>query len=126
MKEITVVANDRVGLLADISEALALKKINITSLAAESTGRTGIVRLMVEHPAEAKKALETKGFKVMDADLLVVHLKDKPGELAQVARQLADHGISIGNVLMLNREHSQTVLAMGVSDYAKAKKVLKL
>ena len=126
MKEITVVANDRIGLLADLSETLALQKINIVSLSAESTGRTGIVRLMVEKPAEAKKALEEKGFKVVDADLLVLHLQDKPGELARVTRLLANEGIAISNVLMLSREANQTVLAMSVSDYAKAKRALKL
>ncbi|MBU1196937.1 ACT domain-containing protein [Candidatus Micrarchaeota archaeon] len=126
MKEITIVAKDRVGLLADISETLAKSNINISSLSVESTGRTGIVRLMTEDPEGARKELEARQFKVVDANMLVLQLNDKPGELAKIARQLADHGISIENVFLINRENNQTVLAINCSDYEKARKILNI
>lgn len=126
MKEITVVEHDRVGLLADISEALGEKRINIDSLAVEVVGRTCIARLLVENAEAAKKALEARKFRVIAADILVLHLKDQPGELAKVTRLLADHGVAVSNVYMVNRENNMTVLALSVSDYEKAKKALKV
>ncbi len=126
MKEITVIANDRIGLLADVSEALAAKGINIHAISVEVISRSCIARIMVEDASAAKKVLEKGGYKVMDADLLVVHLKDQPGELAQVTRKLAKSQVSIHNILMVSRENGQTVLAMHVSDYDKAKATLGL
>ncbi len=125
MKEITVVAKDRIGLLADISETLFNNKINIDSLSVESSDRTAIIRLMLENHSKAKTVLESIGFKVIDTDALVIKLPDQPGELAKISRILADHKLAIESVFILNKEGNQTVIAIKVDNVDKAKKLLK-
>ncbi|MFH1200341.1 MAG: ACT domain-containing protein [Candidatus Micrarchaeota archaeon] len=124
MKEITLVARDRIGLLADISEALAAAGVNIESVSVETAARSAVVRLLVKDAAMARATLSGKGFKVAADDAILVKLPDRPGELARITRRLAQDGISISNVLMVGRENGETLLAITSSDAAKARLVL--
>jgi len=124
-KEITVIEKDRVGLLADVSEALAKAGVNIESVQAESSGRQGIIRLLVNAPEKAKKALTKAGFNVLDSNILVIRLRDKPGELAKVSRLLADANINIQNVYLISKNGGEAIDALQTSDNEKAKKILK-
>jgi len=124
-KEITVIEKDRVGLLADVSEALAKAGVNIESVQAESSGRQGIIRLLVNAPEKAKKALTKAGFNVLDSNILVIRLRDKPGELAKVSRLLAEANINIQNVYLISKNGGEAIDALQTSDNEKAKKILK-
>ncbi len=126
-KEITVVAPDRVGLIADVSEALAESNVNIDSISAESSAGNAIIRIIVAKAAQKKAAatLEKAGFHVVESNMLVVELPDKPGELARVSRRLAENGIGLKNVFILEKERGKTILALKVSDYDAAKALLE-
>jgi hypothetical protein len=125
MKEITVIAKDRIGLLADVSEILSTQKINIESLLVETQNQTAIIRLVLQNADVAKRTLIKSGMKVMDADVIVLGLQDKPGELAKLSRVLANGKISIDSVFVLSKEGLQSVIALKVNDYEGAKKLLK-
>ena len=79
MREITVVAKDRIGLLADISELLSKNGVNIESVAVETSKRTAVIRVVIRQYEKAKAVLEKGGFKVVDVDVLVVRISEKPG-----------------------------------------------
>lgn len=125
MTELTIVAKDRVGLLADISDALAKDGINIEFVSVEATSSTAIVHLKVANSPAAKKSLTAAGFRVVDKHNLLLRLKDRPGELAKVSRKLADAGINIKNVYILDAARNEKIMAMDTSDNAKARTVLK-
>jgi hypothetical protein len=125
IKEITVIAKDRIGLLADVSEILSTQKINIESLLVETQNQTAIIRLVLQNADVAKKTLIKSGMKVMDADVIVLGLQDKPGELGKLSRILANSKISIDSVFVLSKEGLQTVMALKVNDYEGAKKLLR-
>lgn len=125
MVELTVVARDRVGLLADIGEILGKKGINIESVSVEASGKTAMVHLNLGHAVESKKLLSDSGFRVVERDKLLLRLKDQPGELAKVSRSLANANINIKNVYILDAERRQKILAVDTSDNSKARKLLK-
>jgi len=125
MTELTIVAKDRVGLLADVSDALGKEGINIEFVSVETTANTAIVHLKVGNSPAAKKCLTAAGFRVVDKHNLLLRLKDRPGELAKVSRKLADAGINIKNVYILDAAKSEKIMAMDTSDNTKAKTVLK-
>ncbi len=125
MTELTIVAKDRVGLLADISDALGKENINIEFVSVETTASTAIVHLKVADSPAAKKCLTSAGFRVVDKHNLLLRLKDRPGELAKVSRKLADSGINIKNVYILDAAKDEKIMAMDTSDNDKAKTVLK-
>jgi hypothetical protein len=124
VKEITVVERDRVGLLAEIAEALAAAKINIESISVETSIRNAVIRIIVSDTAKGDKVLKDAGFKVMDSNVIVVKLRDKPGELAKISRLLADKKISVENAYLLEKKGADALLALKVSDQTLAKKLL--
>ena len=125
MKEITVIAKDRLGLLADVCDKLGSERVNIDSIAAEAANGTAVIRLTVDHAARAKEVLEKASFQVTEPGMLVVRLADRAGELAKISRELAAGQVDVRNVRILSKENGTTVLGMEVNNHETAKAVLK-
>ncbi len=127
MKELVIVTKDRVGLLADISEALGKGKVNIESVSADVVGKNAVVRLMVSDDKKGNVALTKAGFKPVSEDTVVITLDDRPGELSRAARILSEAGVGMTNVFHLSKEKGKALVALRVQpeDLMKAKKLLK-
>ncbi len=125
MKQITVVSDDKVGLLAEISHALAKKGINIEALDLEVVGRKAVVGLMVADGNAAKAALGAAGYEVADENCVVIRVDDKPGEFNKVASQMAHEGINIEKVHMISREGNRIILSIVVDRPEPALRVLR-
>ena len=125
MKEISVVSKDKVGLLADVSEILGQHGVNIESIAMESEHDTAVIHLKVSKESEAQKILAKAGFKVVESNHLLLRISNRPGELAKVSRLLANAGINITNVFVLDERNGKKIVAFNTSNNAKAKKLLK-
>jgi len=125
MKSITIVADDKVGLLADISYILGKSKINIDSLTVDVVASKAVIVLTLADSDKARAVLEASGYKVTEANMVVIRLPDQPGELSKVTSTLAKQGINIENVLTLSRDGKDTVLALSVDKPKKAHEMLK-
>lgn len=125
MKSITIVADDKIGLLADISYILAKEKINIESLNVDVVSGKAIIVLNVKNQTKARTALEAAGYNISEENTVVVKLDDKPGELSRITKMLADGGVSIDNVLIISRDGKHTVLSIAVKNTSKASGILK-
>lgn len=125
MKTITIVSDDKVGLLADISYILAKAGINIESLNVDVVADKAVILLSVKDAEKTRAALEASGYKVSEENMVVVKLSDKPGELSKITKMLAKEGINIENVLMLSRDGKNTVLSIAVDNPKKASNLLK-
>jgi hypothetical protein len=125
MKEITVITKDRAGVLAEVSEVLGKHGLNIDSISLEtSENKTAVVHIFTKHDAEAQKILASSGFKVVDSQVLLVRLQDKPGELARMSKLLNDAGLGISDIYMLDKQKNEGIFALKTSDNAKAKKTI--
>ena len=82
MKQITIVADDKVGVLADISYILGKAKINIESLTAEVHGGKAMINISVKDEKKASQLLNANNYKVIRSEILIVKVKDEPGELS--------------------------------------------
>jgi len=125
MRELIIVAKDRVGLLAQISKILGDNNINIDSVGVETVGKDAVIHLVASNEEQAVKLLEKAGFKVTASDTLLLKIEDQPGELAKVALTLAEAGINIRSVLFLRKEDSKGVFAVKVNKPEKAAELLK-
>jgi len=125
MKQVVVLVEDKVGILADISYILGKAKINIDSISATTIGTKGVITLTVSDEKRTKEVLENNGYKIYSSDVLVVKLEDKPGELAKVSKMLADDKVNIENVHVLTKDKSHALYALKVDKMAKAQKILK-
>lgn len=125
MTTITIVANDKVGLLADISYILAKAKINIESINVDVVSGKAIITMTLSDAKKGKEVLESAGFKSEDVNAVVVKLDDKPGELNRITKLLSEEGVNIENVHMLSKDGNTTVLSLRVDNPRKAALVLK-
>jgi hypothetical protein len=103
MKQITIVTEDRTGLLADISEALAAAGVNIETLDVEGVSGSAVVRMTVDKYDDALRALAACSFQAISEDALVLQMDDVPGALAQVARRFRDANINLRSVRLIWR-----------------------
>ncbi len=95
VRQISVFLENKIGRLAEITQILGNKEINIRALAIADTTEFGILRMIVDRPQKAYEALEERGFTVSQTEVVVVEVEDKPGGLAQVMAILGKEGINV-------------------------------
>jgi hypothetical protein len=102
MTEFVVRMDNRPGRLAALTEALAEAGVNIEALAAFGLDGDGVVRLIVDDATAARRTLREAGLSAEEHQVLTAFLPHTPGQLAAVARSLADSDINIEAVYVLN------------------------
>jgi hypothetical protein len=125
MKDITVIAPDKVGLLADISYILGKARVNIESIAVTSVGGKSIITVLVKNSQKAMDVLQRSGFKVSSGNVIFVKIEDKPGRLSEIAKMLADQKINVENLNLVSRDGKHSIVGIAVTRPRKAKKVLE-
>ncbi len=125
MKQIVVVANNKMGVIADISQVLSERGINIEQLDTSGSKSHGAVILTTDNYDEALKVLNDAGFKVVSEDALVIKLKNKPGSLAKVAGNLRDSGINIRSMHIIKREGEHSLVAIATEENDRVRELLK-
>jgi len=119
--DLEIVLEDRPGTLAAMAEALGNAGVNIQGVAGFAFEGRGIVHLLVDDAGPAKAALSSAGIEVRgEAEALVMELPtdaiDKPGQLGQMARQVADAGVNFTALYLATKNRGVAV----TSDNAKA------
>ena len=125
VERIIVMAKNEVGVLAEITAAMAEADVNILTVNTESTGETGIVILTTEDNDRALDTLTTAGFKAIIDDALVIRLRDEPGALAKVAERFKNSGVNIQSLHILDRHAGYTTVALSADDRAKAETLVE-
>ena len=95
VKEISFTVPNKVGLLSEVTAAIAGAKVNITAICAYAMENTAYFMLTTDGHAKAKKALASLGVAIGEQDVIEVEMPNKPGELQKVAKKIADAGIDI-------------------------------
>jgi hypothetical protein len=114
MTEFVVHMDNRPGMLASLTEVLAGAGVNIEALAAFGFDGEGVVRLVVDDATLARRALREAGLAAEEKQVLTTHLPHSPGQLASVARKLADSGVNIDAVYVINASTDGIELAIAV------------
>jgi len=114
MTEFVVHMDNRPGMLASLTEVLAGAGVNIEALAAFGFDGEGVVRLVVDDATLARRALREAGLAAEEKQVLTTYLPHSPGQLASVARKLADSGINIDAVYVINASSDGIELAIAV------------
>jgi hypothetical protein len=117
LEEITVIVDDRSGLLADIGELLGANNVNIETLAATTYDGRGVLHLVVDDGEEAGEVLSANGFKVDGVrPVMTATLDDRPGELGRYCRRLAAAGVAISSAYVAKRGSGETEIIFAVDD----------
>lgn len=113
MKQLIVIAEHRLGVVTEITEALAVARVNIESIDAQQSGSHVIVMLFVDQYDEALQAISAlPGMKIITEDAILVRLADEPGALAKIARRFTDAGIGLRSIRFIQREQNSGLVAI--------------
>ena len=122
MKSVTIVAQDKVGLLADISYILAKSKINIDSISVDVLSDKSVIAMSVSDPKKGKEVLEAAGYSV-EANTLVI--KISLSEVDQLPEKLSKEGVKIENSSILTKDNDIAIVSLLVDKPKRASKVLQ-
>lgn len=120
VSRIIVMARDEVGVIADISQALAGEGINMESINAQVVGEEVTIVLTTDRTDRALYILNQAGFKAVSDDALVLRLPDEPGALAGVAGRLKEAGVNIESMHILSRQAGYAMIALKTDNRAEA------
>lgn len=95
LEQISVFMENRPGSLADITGVLARADVNIRALSLADTADFGILRLVVNQPDTARRALKDGGFTVGTTTVLALEIPDRPGGLSRILQILATAAINV-------------------------------
>jgi hypothetical protein len=124
-KQLKVHVEDRPGMLAEVTGALADKGINLEAANAWVEGNEGIIRLVADKHGAAKRALTARGWRVEEGEVVEVELANRPGSLAEVSKRLGEAGINIEYVFVGTGSARRVKLYLGVRDVGAALKALR-
>jgi len=126
MKQLTIVTEIRDGVLAQVTDALAAREINIEDIEVETESGRGVIVLSVEEPRydEALRALRQAGFQTITQDALVVRLEDKPGALAELAARFQAAEVGLRSMHLIQRRAGHAHVSIVTTDNLRAAHLL--
>ncbi|MBS3905926.1 MAG: ACT domain-containing protein [Syntrophaceae bacterium] len=124
VKEIGFTMPNKVGLLSEITTAIAGAKVNITAICAYGMEESAYFMLTTDSNAKAKKVLVPLGVAIEEKDVVEVEVPDKPGELQKVAKKIADAGIDIEYMYATASSAKKETCIFMTSDNARAIRVI--
>ncbi len=108
--EVMFKAPTRIGLLADVTEALNAVGVNIQAIGAYDKGDMGEFLLITDDNQRALDALATLDGEAGMQSVVVAEVPNKPGELAAISRVLAEHDINVGQIYSSSAGGAEKVL----------------
>jgi hypothetical protein len=119
--DLTVILENRPGTLADVAEVVGKAGINLAGMCGFPCEGQGVLHLLVEDGAAARRALEGAGMKIAgEREVMLVDVEDRPGAYAGIARKIASAGVNVDLVYLATR----TRIVMGADDLEKARAAL--
>jgi len=126
-KQLSVTMDNRPGTLARMCTALAERSVNVLALMSVGHDSTSVVRLLVDKPGDAVKALDAVGYRYTQEDVLTTTVANRPGTLGKVVKALGDGGVNI-NYAYLGAEgegQRHLLLVLSVSDVQRGQSLVK-
>ena len=93
--QLSVFVENKPGTLFEVLNDLAQKNINIRAMSLADTADFGILRIIVNNPAEVEADLKNSGFAVKTNKVLACRVADVPGGLGKIVEVLAQNGINL-------------------------------
>lgn len=95
VKQISVFLENKSGRLAEVTRTLGQNGIDIRALYIADTTEYGILRMIVDQPEAALKALSDKGFTFSSTNVIAIAVADHPGTLDMALETLSQGSISV-------------------------------
>ena len=108
--EVMFKAPTRVGLLADVTEALNAAGVNVVAIGAYDKGGNGEFLMVTSNNKLAYEALAKLDGEMDMRSVIVAEVPNEPGELAAISRVLADNDINVSQVFATSIDGADKVM----------------
>jgi len=123
--QLTVYIDNRKGTLANLTAFLGRNDINIHGLSLADTDGHGYVRLVVDDTEKARQLVEDSGELAAVRDVLLVRIRNQPGEIGRVLSLLAEHDLNIEYGYSSGGPAEEKGLVLVPSDISAAVEILE-
>ena len=114
------------GVLAQVLGELAKTKVNIAAMTMADTTEHGVLRLIVDNPAEARQVMKKLSIPVTETEVLSVDMPNRPGAIADLCGKLAAEHVNISYAYATaGAPGGKSKVVVKVADMNKAKAVLQ-
>jgi hypothetical protein len=125
MNAFLVDLENKPGEFARVTEAIAKKGINITSLSGATCGSSGRVAIATDNDSATRTALAEANCTYVEAESIEATLRNQPGALAGVARRLANAGVNIEAIMPTGMKGNDVTVAFITDDPTSARGLLQ-
>ena len=126
INQISVFIQNEKGRLSSITEVLRDNNVDIRALSLADTTDFGILRLIVNDPDLAVKALKESGHTVSMTKVIGVIIEDQPGGLCVPLKVLSDNNVSVEYMYAyIGGSKNKAVVIIRVENNELAQKVLE-
>lgn len=126
IKQLSIFVENKPGRLAEVTKAIGDAGVDIRALSIADTSDFGILRLIVNRPEDAVKALRDAEMTVSLTDVLAVGINDAPGAFAEVVRLLSDENIGIEYMYaFISRKENQAFIILRIEEVERAVALLQ-
>ena len=116
-QDFTIMLPNRPGVLANITNKLGKAGINIEGISGTQYHDKVVLHMLFDKTEEAQALLYKNSITIMSVrDVLIVPVKDKPGELAKIAQKMANAEVNIDFIYLASGNR----VVLGVDDPEKA------
>lgn len=126
VNQLSVFVENKPGRLSEITSILQQQNVDIRALSVADTTHFGILRLIVDKPAQAERGLKDAGFTVSLTKVIAIGVSDRPGGLAEAMAILSGGGISVEYMYaFISREEKTAYVILRVDDIDKAVSLIR-
>jgi hypothetical protein len=94
-RQLMIRVSNELGTLAEVTNAVSDSGINMIALCAYSIEDTVAIMFVTEDNNAAKQILEERGYDIVEEEVLLLSVENKPGALQAVTDKLAESGIDL-------------------------------
>ena len=124
-RQFVVQLPNRPGGLADLSEKLAARGVDLRAIGGGGIGDSGHLILTTADDATTKEILDAGGYTYVEGESILAEVDDRPGGMARIARSLADAGVNIQGHLFLGRWGDRAMFTFVVDKPDVARPILE-
>ncbi len=126
IQQLSIFVENKPGRLSEVTKLLTENNIDIRALSIADTRDFGIMRLIVNNPPKAEKALKDAGCTVSLTNVIAIGIEDKPGGLSQAMEILYANNISVEYMYaFVSRTDSTAYVILRVENNERAVTALK-
>jgi hypothetical protein len=124
--QISVFVENKPGRIERVTEILMKADVNIRAITVTGTFEYGVIKLLVDKPDAAHRALSAQGISVHKREIIAILMDDRPGGLNRIAKVFGRKKINIDDAYgFVIQDKKKAVLVIDVGKIQEAETVLK-